>query len=662
MLLLQSRERVQSATIFALYILSLLWLGLASQAAPPPQRLALLIGISDYRDRDIKPLAGCENDVLALRELLVTKYRFASANVRVLLSQQASRASILRALDELARRTRAGDEVVLHFSGYSSQLPDENGDEQDRLDETLIAYDTDLRRPQTQLRDDEIGVRLLRMKQCHVTVIFDSGFAMQTSRTLQLSYGQRKTKSLTISAETAARKQDENIASTVDAPLECLVLSAARSGERVEDGIFSVGGKNVAAGVFTNSLIKVLKRASVNLTYAQAIEQAASEIKAQGFLQEPELIGIRSSNPLFGGTQASTSRSLPGVRVVAVRGKQVTLSAGAAYGITTGSIYGIIAADGKTIGAQIKIVEVSATQTRAETLSGRVAIGDMAVELVYVIGGDNRLLVRVLDQEGKFNEELATALRLLPYVSIVTPDQSYADIALVRDGQTYMLFSADGAVLIRAVSAESAAEAVKKLRADLDNSVGIKTLASLDRANPGLDFTLAVDHAKAHYRMGEKLMISFRAAQDCYLTLINIGTDGSTNILFPNAYQRDNLIQANIDYMIPSAQMGFTLPVSGPPGRDLIKAIVTTWPIDFGNLKPLADEPFRSFEPAHTPELCRRLVQTLVEELQNPSSIKGSPEQMSLPVLARDLAIAAPATQRREWATASVILTVEPTD
>lgn len=91
-------------------------------------------------------------------------------------------------------------------------------------------------------------------------------------------------------------------------------------------------------------------------------------------------------------------------------------------------------------------------------------------------------------------------------------------------------------------------------------------------------FKLKVWTDKSSYAVGEKVMFSVEAERDCYLTLIDIGTSGNLTVLFPNAYDRNNRIQAGRRYEIPGASYGFDIHVGGPPGIERVKAIATTQP------------------------------------------------------------------------------------
>ncbi|PSR18300.1 hypothetical protein C8255_08110 [filamentous cyanobacterium CCP3] len=99
-------------------------------AKPARRRLALLIGINAYPDRALDPgvaqdiaLKGCITDVELQRQLLIHRFGFQPGDVVTLTNQDATRDGILTAIDEhLVQQARSEDVVLLHFSGYGSQV------------------------------------------------------------------------------------------------------------------------------------------------------------------------------------------------------------------------------------------------------------------------------------------------------------------------------------------------------------------------------------------------------------------------------------------------------------------------------------------------------------------------------------------------------------
>lgn len=81
---------------------------------------ALIIGVSDYEDNQIPDLQYAHKDAEALATFLQSAEggSVPKQNMIVLLNEQATKANIQAALDQLVRRTRKGDQVVIYFSGH----------------------------------------------------------------------------------------------------------------------------------------------------------------------------------------------------------------------------------------------------------------------------------------------------------------------------------------------------------------------------------------------------------------------------------------------------------------------------------------------------------------------------------------------------------------
>lgn len=140
-----------------------------------PVKKALLVGINKYRPDLGADLQGCVNDVENMRNMLVNIFKFPVDNVRVIINDRATRQGILDRLKWLLDGSKAGDELVFHYSGHGSQVRDRNGDElDDQLDEILCPYDLDWNNPLTDdiladlFKQIPVGVYLTMLSDsCH---------------------------------------------------------------------------------------------------------------------------------------------------------------------------------------------------------------------------------------------------------------------------------------------------------------------------------------------------------------------------------------------------------------------------------------------------------------------------------------------------------------
>ena len=92
------------------------------------------------------------------------------------------------------------------------------------------------------------------------------------------------------------------------------------------------------------------------------------------------------------------------------------------------------------------------------------------------------------------------------------------------------------------------------------------------------------------YNIGNMVKINFTSNRDCFVTLLNVRSNGEIWELFPNKYNPDNFVKANVRYTIPSANDDFRLAIVDPPGKEYIKAIATSTPITAEQISKVLSE------------------------------------------------------------------------
>jgi hypothetical protein len=151
----------------------LLFLLLLTTTASAADR-ALLIGIEQYRDRAIRPAHGAERDAQDMEQLLLQSLGFPAAAIHRLNGSQATSAEIAREFRQwLIRDTRAGDRIFFYYAGHGSYLRDDDGDEKDGYDETIVPYDATPNGP-GMIRDDQLSRWMAELAGRRVVMVFDS--------------------------------------------------------------------------------------------------------------------------------------------------------------------------------------------------------------------------------------------------------------------------------------------------------------------------------------------------------------------------------------------------------------------------------------------------------------------------------------------------------
>jgi len=162
---------------------------------------SLFVGINYFGQKG--ELRGCLNDVVNMKELIMSKYGFAddAEHMLVLTDDQEganapTRENIERGMRWLIEGAQEGDSLFFHYSGHGGTTDDVSpeSDEADGKDETLIPVDY---QANGVIVDDEIhetlvaplpkGVRLTAvMDCCHSGSIFDLPFSYQIDGSLHI--------------------------------------------------------------------------------------------------------------------------------------------------------------------------------------------------------------------------------------------------------------------------------------------------------------------------------------------------------------------------------------------------------------------------------------------------------------------------------------------
>jgi hypothetical protein len=130
---------------------------------------AVLIGIN-YKGQNGQ-LSGCHNDVHNVAQYLKDVQGFKDENITILMDdgmhKPPTKSAIISAYKRLVKQSKEGDVVFCHYSGHGGRLPDDNGDEDDGYDETLIPVDF---KKNGQIRDDDLLKILIHPMPSNVTM------------------------------------------------------------------------------------------------------------------------------------------------------------------------------------------------------------------------------------------------------------------------------------------------------------------------------------------------------------------------------------------------------------------------------------------------------------------------------------------------------------
>jgi len=84
------------------------------------------------------------------------------------------------------------------------------------------------------------------------------------------------------------------------------------------------------------------------------------------------------------------------------------------------------------------------------------------------------------------------------------------------------------------------------------------------------------DSRKKVFKEGKKLGFKVSVDRDAYLWLFDVRPDGKTVMIFPNAYHKENFLEAGKVIRLPGEEMGFEFVVEPPFGPEAVQAVATT--------------------------------------------------------------------------------------
>ncbi|GEA25879.1 hypothetical protein MiAbW_00418 [Microcystis aeruginosa NIES-4325] len=448
---------------------------LAALAAPNPRKLALLVGIDQYR-ANIPPLPGCLTDVELQKDLLRYRFGFQDTDIVTLTGKKACREAIEAAfLEHLIAQARLGDVVIFHFSGYGSV---------GARKEVFITADG--------AENALLKENILLMARCLATdkfsLIFDSSHLPQPQPYLGnlrvRSYPETLTDlnpaELTFAADIKTRFNLKN------KPSNGVILAAAKA----EQIALELSGNSPNAGLFTYDLTQYLWQACPSPTIAIAFPHLRHLVASHSSQQQqPAILTSNQKNnsaPIY-HTTPETSRvgaaivtNLIDERTLEVNLVGLPLEILENYGIN--SCLSFIEANGEEISLQI--LSRQGLKAKAQLLSptASLEIGQILQEKLRVFPSQIGLIVGLDSNLTRIERVDATStFASLPDVAaVVNIGEQRVDCILSRVGDeetgNYQLLSANGSLIIGSLGAanEAIKSGIKRLQSQLETLLARK--------------------------------------------------------------------------------------------------------------------------------------------------------------------------------------------
>ena len=545
---------------------------------------AFVVGISDYihfEDEEGGDLPGAEHDARRIRDALVMRGAFPEQNVQMLLNHDATKAAIEEGITGwLVQNARPGDNVVIFYAGHGSQMWDESGDEDDGLDETLAPADVMATNTDFDISDDEFNEWLGMLPTDNVIVILDNcNSGTGTRAVTPFSKGRLLARNMDdverpAGAQRRALPGQSEDATGFDAQeTRVLELAAAQPFQVAVDAFFPAveGREAFHGGAFTTFLVQELWKAPESATYEDVFQDAYEALKRNRFQQDPYIsddVSLKDLALFFidGGTAGRGDMALP---VVSTTGVAAELGAGLALGITPGSVFET------PDGARMLVSSVGQQTTHVDIVTGSVSEGDRA-RLVSYVYAESPLLVNIASLETRLAEVLRSTLQGAASIRLVEEEESFSHLIIRRRGDELRVIGSDGFSRHEGIGVTEGA--MRGLGDLLRKESSAKTLGDMENPAQTFGFDLELIGGKTSFGLGEDIAFMVESERDGYVTLVDLGTNGTVAMLMPNADVTSVPIRAGQRLEFPGEDQAFE--VLPPVGSGMVRAFVTPEPLD----------------------------------------------------------------------------------
>ena len=638
-------------------------------AGVPSVRRALLIGISKYQV--LPRLPGSKNDIDLVHQVLVSRYGFSENHIRIVRDEDATRAGVLSAFNQMVKEAGPNDVVYIHYSGHGSQVQDLNGDEPvDHLDETIVPVDGRTEGV-PDITDDELEAILAQLKTSQAVVVLDSCHSGTATRGLEV-----RARSVPADERVALYKKG-GVTTRAIVPVNLhhyVLFSGAASHEEALDG--PVDGRY--HGFFTHSLFKSLQSAPMGASTREIFAGAKQELKriqnqfGRTSMPEPQLEAskARIEKPFFasagqsnvvGEAPMETARR-PWVAVQVQKDHQLVLVNAVPLGAAPGSVWGIYP-DGETVFDPSKaqafavVKHVQAQDALAVVSPKQIALSPKSRAVLVAQAPESKAIPVVLrNVPATQADQLKAALsQQLGSVKFVGEHEFARFVVEGRDDGLHVM-SADGSKEVMSLPAQPNTQAIATLSQVLVQSRNASQLLGLE--NPASQMNVSVrvvqvgergikvvsDKMEApvyHIRqanqprsLSNSLQLEVVSDTDAYITIVDVDAEGAVNVLFPNSYQdpryyTDGFINAGRTVLLPDSlqtgnQAGFHWDYANPPGVDTIRVFASTTlelaqrirqAVAGGNAQGLGGQPQPTNSLTHLASLRQELVGNMTRGL-----------------------------------------------
>lgn len=564
------------------------------------QKKALIIAISDYPATGGWPATHADND-LSLVEKAFKRQQF---SVQMLSNQKATASGIREALASLYENAKAGEIIILHYSGHGQQLVDTNGDEADGLDEAIVPYDApknvsqNAYKGEKHILDDELGMWVGKMKQRlgksgQLFVLLDCCYsgtgtragAQSISRSAPPIVPESFVPRSGIEANFLSSDINSATRSSANNPTASFVLFTGSSAPQQNYEV--KGADGLFYGALSYALAESLENLSTTETYRTLFKKTAESITRRTVTQTPTSEGDLET-VLFGGKFTASSSGFAVITDgVEKLQKTVRIAAGYLNGISTNTLIGFwnsgsARGEGKSavINGKVTRVELAYSEVELEKPLTKEQLAGLEASGYLQLWQGNSFTVFVEDAKKVAASKIKEALNEQHIRTTNEPAKSDLIIKVVNN--TAYLLRPDSYQLLDSTSNTSAVNLIQKyayanfLRG-LEVKSEPKAAIKLTNENQENSDNKNLLEVKANSKV--QLQIQNTGSSAFYVYVQDIQPNAIVSTLLPNTSKGYNEIRIK-----PGEIQEFPITITPPFGLETFKVILTSQSVPLSNV------------------------------------------------------------------------------
>lgn len=552
-------------------------------------------------------------------------------DIKIVSDKDATVQGISNALEDLIKRVNVGDVVVIHFSSHGEQVQDDNGDESDGLDETIVTYNAMLP-PRGQdlspeeynkyqadyFRDDLFGKYIdeLRAKlgsKGDVVVFMDLCHSGTGTRGIaKVRGGQPALVSKNFDASKYASMDSagdfrENKTRGDDANLATYIVYSAAQANELDYETTDDNGRGV--GSLSYAISKVLSNLNDTISYRALFADIQTVMSERTPQQHPVVEGNGLDRTLFGG---KFIRQQPYIEISKISGKNIVLKAGKMQGLDSGAIVAVYPKGTSNTSKAAKlatgVVVKSSAYTSDVNLEKETGLQQAAAGWVFVsvpvynteplgIGFVNSAektrggtLTTIFSQQEE--DMIKSCLSNLPLVKFnITPELTITkgisrDSIKIASNNYFFNSVTDTAELKEKIEQYIQYKFLKNLNiADESAQLEIRLIPFINGKADTSQWNDSLAKTSS-FRNGQQfvLWVKNTGSDDVYLNILDMQPDGIINRVLPN--KAKNIYPVDLKIAAGSERLfsNYPIKVSPPYGTEIFKVFASKQQIDMEDI------------------------------------------------------------------------------